>query len=191
MKEYHHKLYPDHYYHIYNRANGNDSLFLTMNNYGFFLHKYLKYISPIAETICYCLMPNHFHFLIKIRDSKELLHYSEIAVSKSNSLENVLSQQFSHYFNSYAQAYNKQQNRKGSLFMKNFNKILVKDDIYLRKLILYIHKNPIESGIVESIDEWKYSSYFNLINNINDSICSRIAISYFEDLKNFIYCHNS
>ncbi|HRP60464.1 MAG TPA: transposase, partial [Vicingus sp.] len=52
------------YYHIYNRANGSEKIFLNEENYLFFLQKYIEYIHPIAETYCYCLMPNHFHFLI-------------------------------------------------------------------------------------------------------------------------------
>ena len=65
-------LIPDATYHIYNRANGNERLFLTDQNYHYFLEKYSQYISPIADTFCYCLMPNHFHFLIKIESEESL-----------------------------------------------------------------------------------------------------------------------
>lgn len=51
------------YYHIYNHANGDDNLFREAKNYPFFLQKYHQHISPIAETIAWCLMPNHFHLL--------------------------------------------------------------------------------------------------------------------------------
>ena len=59
-------------YHVYNRANGNEKLFLLDHNYRFFLKKYEEYISPFVDTFCYCLMPNHFHFLIKIKEEKIL-----------------------------------------------------------------------------------------------------------------------
>ncbi len=189
MKNYHHKLFPNQYYHIYNRANGNDRLFSSEENYSFFLKKYCDYIDPIVETICYCLMPNHFHFVIRVRDEDELSFYKNIAIKKTNSLENILSQQFSNFFNSYTQAYNKQQDRKGSLFMKNFNRLEVKDETYLIKLILYVHNNPVEAGLANNIAEWRYSSYFNLSRYANDLICSSFAIEYFDDLENFIYCH--
>ncbi|MCF6359136.1 MAG: transposase [Cyclobacteriaceae bacterium] len=60
------------YYHIYNRANGNENLFRSDENYEYFLKKWGEYISDIADTYAYCLMPNHFHFLIKTKTEIEL-----------------------------------------------------------------------------------------------------------------------
>jgi len=73
--------------------------------------------------------------------------------------------------------------------MKNFNRLEVKDETYLIKLILYVHNNPVEAGLANNIAEWRYSSYFNLSRYANDLICSSFAIEYFDDLENFIYCH--
>lgn len=56
------------YYHIYNHANGFENIFIEERNFRFFLEKYQFYILPIAKTFAHCLMPNHFHFLIKIKD---------------------------------------------------------------------------------------------------------------------------
>jgi putative transposase len=61
------KLKPDTSYHIFNHANGFENVFREPENYRFFLEKYRKYISPIAETYAYCLMPNHFHLVVRIR----------------------------------------------------------------------------------------------------------------------------
>jgi len=61
------KLKPDFTYHIFNHANGFENVFREPENYRFFLEKYLKYIYPIAETYAYCLMPNHFHLVVRIR----------------------------------------------------------------------------------------------------------------------------
>jgi len=71
-------LYPDTFYHIYNRANGNEKLFLSDENYLFFLRKFAEYISPICNTYCYCLMPNHFHFLMEIKSEKEFSSYTSL-----------------------------------------------------------------------------------------------------------------
>jgi len=68
-------LEPEAFYHIYNRANGNENIFFKDENYLFFLKKYKEYISPICNTYCYCLMPNHFHFLIEIKNEEELKSY--------------------------------------------------------------------------------------------------------------------
>ena len=60
------------YYHIHHHANGFENIFKSEENYRFFLEKYKFYISPVANTLAYCLMPNHFHFLIKIKSEEEL-----------------------------------------------------------------------------------------------------------------------
>ena len=132
-------LTPDCTYHIYNRANGNKQMFLSNENYRYFLQQYMSYIQPIADTFCYCLMPNHFHFLVRIKSEKEIENYFRLTFPKFKTLENknlsgidyhqnlekLISQQFSNLLNSYAKAFNKQYNRKGSLFMRPFKRIKV------------------------------------------------------------------
>ena len=187
---------PDHFYHIYNRDNGNELLFKNNGNYFFFLEKYQKYISLIADTYCYCLMPNHFHFLVKIKSELELfkgLEPLESSSSGSKPLESsskLISNQFSKLFNSYAQAFNKQQKRKGSLFMSNFKRKLIDDDKYLKKVVHYIHHNPMKHGYAKSIEQWEFSSYKKIINNEHlELISKQELLSYFESLENFICCH--
>lgn len=92
-------LIPDATYHIYNRANGNELLFTQNENYHFFLDKYRYYIMPIAETFCYCLLPNHFNFLIRIKSEKELIEILKLTDNKN--IESSTSNQFSNFFNSY------------------------------------------------------------------------------------------
>jgi len=64
-------LEPDNFYHIYNHAVSKENIFRSEENFDFFLKKYHKYISPIADTFAYCLMPNHFHFAVKIKSADE------------------------------------------------------------------------------------------------------------------------
>lgn len=69
-----------HYYHIYNRSNGNENLFQRDKDYHRFLSLYSKYITPIAETIAWVLMPNHFHLLVLIK--KDIIYkYSKESFS--------------------------------------------------------------------------------------------------------------
>ena len=133
MQEKQAQLTPNGMYHIYNRANGSERLFVSDENYLFFLRQYLKYIVPIIETWCYCLMPNHFHFLLKIRSEEEIekiiedwRYKSSITLqgfetleglAKQEAISKFLTQQFSHLFNAYAQSFNKEHSRRGSLFM--------------------------------------------------------------------------
>ena len=60
------------FYHIYNHANGSENLFRNDENYNFFLRKWSQHIEPIADSYAYCLMPNHFHFLVRIKDEEDL-----------------------------------------------------------------------------------------------------------------------
>ncbi len=54
-------------YHIFNHANGFENIFGEDRNFQYFLEKYTEYICPIAETYAYCLMPNYFHLVVRIR----------------------------------------------------------------------------------------------------------------------------
>ncbi len=182
-------LEPGYTYHIYNRANGSEPLFVSNANYRFFLEKYNYYISPLVNTFCYCLMPNHFHFLVEVKSREELFK----AFPKFQTLEkldpNHLSKQFSNFFSSYTQAFNKLMGRKGSLFMKNFNRKKITDEKYLLKLIHYIHYNPVEAGLAIQPGEWKYSSYTAIVSNKPTLVSRKVVVDLFEDLDNFIYCH--
>ena len=134
------KLEPGRMYHIWTHANGDENLFREDKNYTYFLEKYSRYIEPVAETFAYCLMPNHLHLMVRVKDEEEVLKF--LRVKRSNpkltlqgfetlgGFSNVISRQFSHLFNGYTQAYNKVYDRKGSLFIPNFKRKLIDSDIY-------------------------------------------------------------
>lgn len=198
------KLEPDCTYHIFTRANGSEKLFITKENYRFFLERYGHYIQPLAETFCYCLMPNHFHFLVRIKGEKELTKYISAQTGSSKTLQGFgtleglerqsaiskfLSQRFSHLLNGFTQAFNKQQGRKGSLFMHPFKRKKVTDDKYLLKLIHYIHFNPIEAGLAQEPEDWKFSSYCTIISSAPTWLSRTKVIDCFGSLENFIHCH--
>jgi REP element-mobilizing transposase RayT len=161
------------YYHIYNHANGDDNLFSEKRNYPFFLAKYHQHIDPIAETIAWCLMPNHFHLLIRIKGEVEL----EKDFPKFRTLENLgkeekelrlsylLSKQFSNLFSSYTQSFNKVYQRRGSLFLKNFRRKEIDSSAYIFQLVLYIHLNPIKHGFTQQITDWGWTSYSDFYTN--------------------------
>jgi REP element-mobilizing transposase RayT len=143
-------------------------------------------------------MPNHFHFLIRIKSA----HYLETltgfktlsgltTTEKEKLISKHLSLQFSHLFNSYTQALNKQENRKGALFMRPFKRIRVNETKYLIKLVHYIHFNPVESKLCYLPEEWPHSSYPNLISNKPTFIDRSVLINWFDDLQNFKYIHKS
>lgn len=199
-------LQPDGMYHVYNRANGSECLFVSEENYRFFLKQYQKYIAPIAETWCYCLMPNHFHFLVRVKPegdidkviakrkqkSKTLQGFGTLeGLEKQKTISRFLTQQFSHLFNAYTQAFNKQYQRKGSLLMHPYKRKAITDIKYLIKLIHYIHYNPMEARLAQTPQEWKYSSYQAIISKQTTAISKSEVIELFAGLNNFKYCHTT
>ena len=176
----------DTYYHIYNQANGDDQLFREDKNYDYFLKKYSQHIDPVAETISWCLMPNHFHFLVKIKDEKELAStFPKFqTLEKFEDQSRFVSKQFSNFFSSYSQSFNKIYHRKGSLFLKNFKRKQIQSEDYLRKLILYIHLNPVKHGFVDSVRHWKWSSYRNFPTEQNE-----MMVMFFDDFNNYQFLH--
>ncbi|SDD42497.1 transposase [Niabella drilacis] len=148
------------YYHIYNHANGDDNLFREAENYNFFLKKYHQHLDPVVETIAWCLMPNHFHLLVKIKSEEAVastfLKFQTLEKFEQRSA--FLSKQFSNFFSSYTQSFNKVYKRRGSLFIKNFKRKEVTDEAYLRSLILYIHLNPVKHGFVKEMNSWFWTS---------------------------------
>ena len=95
-------LEPGFSYHIYNHANGNDKLFREKRNYGFFLDKFEKWILPVCEPYSWCLMPNHFHFVVRIKEAINLKFLADKPRKLSYTFPELIMQQFGHCFNSYA-----------------------------------------------------------------------------------------
>lgn len=164
---------PNAIYHVYTHANGNESLFRSDKNYHYFLERYSYHIYPIAETFAYCLMPNHLHLMVRFRSEKEVLNYvcrkkePPLTLQGFETLggfSNTISRQFSHLFNGYTQAYNKQYDRRGSLFIPNFKRKLVKEEVYFTRLIAYIHNNPVHHGFVRNFLDWPHSSIHAYLN---------------------------
>ncbi len=178
-------LETDRHYHIYNRANGTEKIFVSTENFDFFLRKYRKFIVPVVDTFCYCLMPNHFHFLIKVKSEKQLMELEFYQDFKNKSL--FVSKQFSNLFSSYTQAFNKQQGRRGNLFMRPFKRKEIQDEIYFRKLVQYIHLNPVEAGLCNYPTEWVHSSYNALISQ-KPTLLNRLEVLRYFDTVKFYLC---
>lgn len=198
MQDYKVPLEPGNFYHLYNHANGNDSIFKTHENYMFFMRKYIRHISPVCETFSYCLMPNHFHLLIRIHADEKLEKYFrekyERKFDKSlktfKTLGKFVSKEFANFFSSYSQAFNKQQGRMGSLFIPNFKRKIIDNNEYLLQVVHYIHNNPVHHKFAGKIDEWKYSSYHELISVEPTFLMRNEVLEWFGSLENFKSVHN-
>lgn len=194
-------LMPGSYFHIWTHANGNENLFRVDENYFFFLKKYRSYINPIAQTFAYCLMPNHLHLMVRIKEVADIESYAAKCEKDLQGFQNLgglfhghsrfVSQQFSNLFNSYTKSFNKLFGRKGSLFIPNFRRKSIEDDQYLSKLMVYIHKNPVYHGFCNSAFEWEFSSLRAYWSKSATSVNVQEGWTYFDDQKAFIDLHRS
>ncbi|WKK79240.1 transposase [Marivirga arenosa] len=177
-------------YHIYNHANGSENIFREEENYRFFLKQYKKHLADVVDTYAYCLMPNHFHFLVKVKEADVLK--KNPTFEKLDSLDEIeakASKQFANLFISYTMAFNKKYNRKGSLFMKNFKRKPIESIEQWQEAFLYIHINPIKHKFSNKIEDWNWSSWHAYNNMESRSLLARPkAIGYFDNIDNLLYC---
>ncbi len=194
MTQHQPPLEPGLMYHIWTHANGSENLFRTEENYKYFLDKYSYYIQPVAETYAYCLMPNHVHLMVKMKEQDEMLDF--IRLKKSNStlqgikdLTGFASKQFSNLFNAYAKSYNKMYQRRGSLFERPFKRKPINTDSYFATLIAYIHNNSVHHGFTEHPNEWPHSSWHAYMQDKPTNIKRDEGIEWFGNKNNFINFH--
>ena len=156
-------------YHIYNRGNNKQEIFFNEQNYLFFIEKTQKYLRPNCDILAWCLMPNHFHFLIYANESTSRLSKTfPIPIFKmADDLGQLLS--------SYTKAINKQQGNTGSLFQQRTKSKQVRDNLnnYSTTAFHYIHQNPLKAGLVNRLEDWKYSSFREYAGLSNASICNK------------------
>jgi len=135
------------FYHIYNRGNEGKPIFFERDNYLFFLKRMHDYsLKMQIDVVCYCLMPNHFHLLLK--QAAEI----SIAVFMAS------------LCTSYAKAINKRIDRAGHLFQQRYQEKIIDKNEYLLYLFRYIHLNPVVAGLAKRPEDWEFSSYRDFID---------------------------
>lgn len=165
-------------------------MFFEDENYHYFLRLYKKYINPVADTFAWCLMKNHFHFLVYLKEPEEINKKGFLLSSgKEPKIPNA-SRQFSHFFNSYTQAINKKYNRTGSLFEKPFERKRVNSEDYFKRAVYYIHNNPVHHGITAAMSKYPWSSYNGIISSRETLLQRDEVIKWFGSLENFKAYHN-
>lgn len=180
-------LHYGHYYHIYNRGNNRETIFIEPRNYEYFLQLYTKYIPPIASTLAYCLLGNHFHFFVRIGPLEEIQRLIRIPETK---IVQYPSLQFGHFFNAYTKTINMTYHRTGSLFEKPFKRIPITSTAHFTHLIAYIHRNPQTHGFVDDFRTWPYSSYQEIQHKKPARVQPNQVLDWFGGLDRFTKYHS-
>ena len=177
------------YYHIFNRGVDGRIIFMNENDYFNFLlrlsslntnlsfeerkgqKKELSSFSmdsfEFVEIVTYCLMPNHYHLLLRQKVDNGVSHFMhKIGTGYTNGL-------------------NKKYKRSGSLFQGSFKAVEIKTDAQLQYVSAYINGNPEIHGIKKA-EEWVYSSCRDYLGKRNGVLAKKdIILKDFEDNNDY------
>ncbi len=166
-------FYKNTYHHLYNRGVDKKKIFFDEKDYLYFMRKMTEYKKKyLIKILCYCLMPNHFHLYVKQTEDTGISEFIRDLI------------------NAYTRGTNVRYKSKGFLFESKTKSKIITEDEYYRWICKYILINPVTAGLVNTAEDWEYSSakeYFGLkeegITDIEE-ILSKYKNT--EDLKTFI-----
>lgn len=162
------EFYQGNIYHVYNRGNNSQPIFFEIENYLFFLKKMRHHLLSHCNILAWCLMPNHFHWMVQIKKNSE----TELVTELNKEIGTLL--------RSYTRAINNKYDKTGSLFQpktkaKNLNPSETDDNNYPLICFLYTHQNPFRAGLVSQIGHWKFFSFRDYAYKRSGTLCSKEA----------------
>lgn len=177
-------MIPGGMYHVYNRGNNRQIIFRERKNYFYFLELAQKYVVPIADIYAYALLPNHFHFLVRMHEEASL---AALGVSSSRDI----SMKFGHFFNAYAKAFNKKYDQVSSLFQDRFQRIEIMDENHFLEKFYYLHWNPQKHSYIADYKNWPFSSFKDFLSDKNTFLPRMEVLKYFGGKRNFVVDHET
>ena len=193
-------LAPGNYYHIYNRGINSGQVFFEKQSYTLFLKLYAKYMFQVFDTYAYCLLGNHYHFLIKVKTIDEQLSFlkSEVNMGLRDSKipinESLLKPPHQHFNNmqiAFTKSINKRFNRTGGLMEQPFHRKSIDNSTYLLNLTAYIHQNPQKHGLIKDFREWPWSSYGAYLSQQETRLEKEITLEWFGGKRDFVDFHQT
>ena len=160
-------------YHVYNRGNNGQQLFFTPEHYQHFLRLVRQHLTPCANVLAYCLMPNHFHFLLHPTAAG-----TQPTATSTSTTTQPISRAIGKLLSSYSQGLNQQLGRQGGLFQpKTKGKQLDTpfcEATYAATCLHYIHQNPVRAGLANGLNDWPYSSYRDYAGLRSGTLCDQL-----------------
>lgn len=190
-------------YHFYNRSNAKEVIFPDEESSGQFLELFRKYLGEYLDVYAYCLIPNHFHFIVRIKPQDDIQKIlSEKLVSdltktqvlflqgESNvDVNELISRQLSNCFNSYSKSFNYHYKRKGNLFNRRINRVEIGDEEHLKYAIYYVHSNPSHHGVLSDFFKYRWSSIYEVVNDRSEYASLSHLYEIFGGFKSLISHH--
>ena len=200
-------------YHIYNQGNNKQKIFLDRENYLFFLKKIKTYILPYADVLAWCLMPNHFHLMVYVRELELPVKDGRLSVSlrhaesdKHASKHRTFNESIGIMLMAYTKALNKQKDRTGKLFREqtkaecvncpkgitpSFLKrngiteinILHPEKQYTQVCFNYIHQNPVKAKLAKQTTDWEFSSAIDYANLRDGKLINKKIAAEYVDIN--------
>lgn len=182
---------PNNIYHIYNRGNNSQAVFLDRDNYLFFLNKIRKHLYPLVNILAYCLMPNHFHLMVYVSNK-----HSRGDLKSPRELDPfIINNAIAVILRSYTRAINKKHNRTGSLFQEQTKAKKLSKNNHSFVCYHYIHQNPVKARLVKNMEDWEFSSYRDYMVLRKGTLCNKkLAAELLDiplDLNQFMKQSNS
>ncbi len=173
------KLLPGNFYHIYSRAIKELPLFLTEANHSHFLKLLDFHLSDVLNLYAWCLMGNHFHLLVEVKESH----------GQEKILHRQVHERFRKCFQAYALAINEQESRYGALFQKPFKRAHVDSQDYFTQLVYYIHSNPQRHKICADFRDYKWTSYHSILSEGITKLKRKEVLDWFGGKDEFQKLH--
>jgi putative transposase len=183
------QLLPGFCYHIYNRGNNREDLFISRRDYLEFLYLVQRYVLPCVDLYAFCLMRNHFHMLLRIKTEPEWRLKQLLTVDAQPFQPFEPSRRLGDCFNAYAKRVNLRIDRVGSLFQKPYRRKCADSYAYLAGATRYIHRNPEMHGFVDDFREWPWSSYGLIVGQHESPICRDEVAAWFGGIDNLVTAH--
>lgn len=180
------------FYHVYNRCVKSQSLFYTDENYKYFLKLFDRHLSGVLKVYSWCLIPNHFHFLVSNKLHTEcsfLERELQLLQNKPNSYPSIVSSRWKNFFISYSLALRRQENIRTNIFAQKFKHIEVTTDAQFKNTIQYIHHNPAHHHIMKDFQNYRWSSYSRILNDHQSKLEKNYVLDLFGGKEQYIQSH--
>ncbi len=224
-------------YHLFNRGINGGKLFFRTDNFRYFLERFQFYSTGYWDTLAYCLVPNHFHFAIRIKPVKaivksvdrdfrhvdlafvkkmllryqlpkhlgvapasfELQNFRNYAISHGVQVEAyeselaqwAVSERIRRFLLGYVKAINKETGRKGSLMQKTVRRKAISEEIQIKRLVAYIHRNPIHHQLDDDYQEYLWSSYQAILLGDSTMIDGAALLESFGGKEGYLEFHEA